>query len=258
MEYRVEELATAAGMGVDTVRFYQAQRLIPAPSRQGRVAIYGDRHLDTLNRIRDLKADGFTLAQIRRVLEASQSRSKIPAPDEGSAEPLLQALMREKVGGRTLSRDELARETGIPPSLVRAAEAAGLIAALQVDDEERFAESDVELARSALAMLEAGIPLQPLLATARQHVTQTEAICERAIDLFDDHVRKQGPSSGDDEAISAVFRDLLPQVTRVVALHFQRTLVNQALQRLEGRQELSALRAAIAATDEARLEVEWR
>lgn len=258
MEYRVEQLAAAAGMGVDTVRFYQAQRLLPAPGRRGRVAIYDDHHLVRLRRIRNLKTDGFTLAQIRKVLETPRAQAGAQAQADASAEPLLRALVRESVGARTLSRDELAREIGVPPSLVLAAEEAGLIEALRVDDEERFAESDVELARSALAMLEAGIPLQPLLETAQQHVRQIEAICDRAIDLFDDHVRKQGPVSGDDEAISGVFRDLLPQVTRVVALHFQRTLVNQALQRLEGRQELSALQAAIAATDEARLEISWR
>jgi len=256
MEYRVEQLAAAAGMGVDTVRFYQAQRLLPAPGRRGRIAIYDDHHLVRLRRIRNLKTDGFTLAQIRKVLETPRAQAQAQA--DASAEPLLRALVRESVGARTLSRDELARETGVPLSLVLAAEEAGLIEALRVDGEERFAESDVELARSALAMLKAGIPLQPLLETAQQHVRQIEAICNRAIDLFDDHVRKQGPVSGDDEAISGVFRDLLPQVTRVVALHFQRTLVNQALQRLEGRQELSALQAAIAATDDARLEVSWR
>ena len=40
MQYRVEELARAAGVSVDTIRFYQARRLLPAPRRAGRRAVY--------------------------------------------------------------------------------------------------------------------------------------------------------------------------------------------------------------------------
>ena len=55
MDYRVEELATAAGVGVDTLRFYQGRGLLPAPRREGRIAYYGDRLLERLRRIRYLQ-----------------------------------------------------------------------------------------------------------------------------------------------------------------------------------------------------------
>ena len=42
MEFRVEELAARSGVRVDTLRFYQARGLLPAPERVGRVAVYGD------------------------------------------------------------------------------------------------------------------------------------------------------------------------------------------------------------------------
>ena len=48
MEFRVEALASAAGVRVDTVRFYQTKGLIPKPMRRGRVAIYGETHLERL------------------------------------------------------------------------------------------------------------------------------------------------------------------------------------------------------------------
>ncbi len=68
MEYRVGELAEAAGIGVDTVRFYQSRGLIPPPVRRGRFAIYSADHLDRVRRIRTLLDAGFSLAQIRRLL----------------------------------------------------------------------------------------------------------------------------------------------------------------------------------------------
>ena len=254
MDYRVEDIASAAGIRVDTLRFYQARGLLPAPDKRGRVAIYGEAHLERLLRIRELQRDGFTLAQIRRLLEAESHES-------GSG--LLAALVRERVGERTLSRAELAAEAGVPEVLVRAAESAGLVEPLLVEGEERFGESEVEMARVGLALLEAGFPLPTLLQHAVGHAQHVQQLCDVAIDLFDTYVRHQegDPEAAvDDPTVTAVFQQLLPQITRLVALHFQRTLVNRALNRLRGSEEHEALRAALEATENAHLEVEvkWR
>jgi hypothetical protein len=92
------------------------------------------------------------------------------------------------------------------------------------------------------------------------HARNVQELCDAAIDLFDDHVRKTGPAANDPTAITGVFRALLPQVTRLVALHFQRTLVSRALSRLEGKSQRDELEAALAATGSAQLDVEvtWR
>ena len=79
-----------------------------------------------------------------------------------------------------------------------------------------------------------------------------------AIDLFDDYVRKAEASTDDAQAITETFRRLLPQVTRLVALHFQRTLVNRALERLRARGGGKELEAALAAVESSNLEVSWR
>ena len=52
MEYRIEQLARAAGVAVDTIRFYQGKGLLEPPRRDGRVTWYGDGHLERLRRIR--------------------------------------------------------------------------------------------------------------------------------------------------------------------------------------------------------------
>ena len=69
MEYRIEQLAQAAGVAVDTIRFYQGKGLLSAPRREGRVTWYADEHLERLRRIRSLQQRGFTLTVIRRFLE---------------------------------------------------------------------------------------------------------------------------------------------------------------------------------------------
>ena len=88
-----------------------------------------------------------------------------------------------------------------------------------------------------------------------------ESITERAIDLFDDHVRKNGDeAASDSERVTMIFRTLLPQVTRLVALHFQRTLVRRALDRLADSSGDDGLRDALTATggNHLSVDVEWR
>lgn len=261
MEYRVEDLAARAGVRVDTVRYYQSRGLLPAPRRQGRVAWYGEGHLARLKRIRRLSEQGLTLALIGRLLEreAQEAGGRI-APDADGA--LLEAVVRERVGGgRTLTREQLAREAGLPEALVAAAEKAGLLEPLPLEGEARFSEADLEMARAGLAILQAGFPLDALLALARRHDHQTREVADAAIELFDAHVRRAAADDPEAAArVSRAFRTLLPQVTRLVALHFQRTLTHRALHRLEQSGAPSALREALAATEGARLEVEvtWR
>jgi len=253
MEYRVEELATAVGVGVDTVRFYQARGLLPPPRREGRRAIYGEPHRERLEQVRDLRQQGFSLAQIGRLVERPGARREAS---------LLRALVEEGGGGeRRLTRAELAAEAGVPEALVRAVEASGIAEPLGVGDEATFGEADLQMARAAMRILEAGFPLSGVLELALGHARNVQATCEGAIDLFDTHVRKAGAGDAHDaDAITDAFRTLLPQVTRLVALHFQRTLINRALERLAGADEPEALAAAQAATGSARLEVAvaWR
>lgn len=254
MEYRIEELTARSGVRIDTIRFYQGRGLLPPPRREGRIALYDDQHLARLRRIRELLADGLSLNLIRRVLEAETHAAH-------DREPLLSALVAEQVGGRTLTRAELAAEAGIPEALIGAAQAAGLVQPLRVGDEERFSEADLDMARAGLALLGAGVPLDELIGLAVRHARATHELAEGAIELFDRHVRRRGgnaASEADAEAVTARFRELLPQATRLVALFFQRTLVSRALERLEGAGEHDALREAIAATESGRLEVSWK
>lgn len=250
--FRVEELSQAVGLPVDTIRFYQARGLLAAPRRDGRRALYDEQHLERLRDIRELQQRGFSLAQIRHLGER---------PDARAEAPLLRALIEEGGGdGRRLTRAELAAEAGVPEALVRAVEASGIAEPLGIGDEATFGEADLTMARAAMQVLEAGFPLGTLMQLAVGHARHVNETCEAAIDLFDEHVRQRGPVSDDPDGITEAFRTLLPQVTRLVALHFQRTLINRALERLAGSGDTDALAAARAATESARLEVAvaWR
>lgn len=62
-------LAKAAGVGVETVRFYQRRGLLPEPPRPpGEIRRYGEADLKRLKFIRAAQAAGFTLAEIAELL----------------------------------------------------------------------------------------------------------------------------------------------------------------------------------------------
>jgi DNA-binding transcriptional MerR regulator len=68
--YRIDDLAREAKTTVRNVRAYQDRGLLPPPRKQGRVALYDERHLARLRHIGDLLQRGYTLASMKELLEA--------------------------------------------------------------------------------------------------------------------------------------------------------------------------------------------
>ena len=72
-------LARAAGVHVETVRYYQRRGLLPEPPRPpGEIRRYGDEHVKRLRFIRSAQAAGFTLNEIGELLDldASDDRAR--------------------------------------------------------------------------------------------------------------------------------------------------------------------------------------
>lgn len=77
----IGKLAAAAGVGVETIRFYQRRGLLKTPTRDMGVRRYGREDLRRLQFIRRSQAAGFTLEQIRELmdLDATEDRSRAHA-----------------------------------------------------------------------------------------------------------------------------------------------------------------------------------
>lgn len=226
---RVEELAAAADVSVDTVRYYQSRGLLPPPRREGRVGWYDREHLDRLIRIRSLAARGLTLATIGRLL-----RGELDAADEALAGALASTTAATD-DNLTFGIDELARRSGIPLPLLQAVAREGLLVA---QGDNRYTNADVAVAAAGLRLLEAGLPLPEVLTLARDHDAAMREVAERAVALFDDHVRQPLRSAGLPPAEAAArlveaFEALLPATMMIVTHHFQRTLLSVALEHME-------------------------
>ena len=99
-------LAKAAGVGVETVRYYQRRGLLPEPARPpGEVRRYGDADLKRLRFIRSAQAAGFTLAEIKELLDldASDDRARARELAQGRV-----AAIDAKIAELREARDALA------------------------------------------------------------------------------------------------------------------------------------------------------
>ena len=233
MRYRVDQLAASCDVSVDTVRFYQSRGLVPQPEREGRLAWYGEEHADRIRRIRQLQTKGLTLAAIARVLDGEAT-----AADADLAAAV--AVARGDADGHAaaLTLDELASPSGVPASLIQAVEREGIAVGRRVDGQVRYSSADVDVVRTALRLLEFGLPVGELLGLARDADAALRTLAVRAVDLFDAHVREPirdtvgaDPSGGARTA--EAFEALLPAVTALIANHFRRVVLEEAERRLE-------------------------
>jgi len=268
MEMRVEQLSLRSEVAVDTIRYYQSKGLLDPPRREGRVAWYGDGHLDRLARIRSLQQRGFTLATIVRLVsgeldaadeallgELSGWQGGPPGP--GGSSPTGggdrgPGPAEERIGvetGPAMTLEELAVATGVPLALLKAVEAEGLLIPRRIGGQDRYTEADVEAARAGLLLLEWGIPLSALLDLARRHHEATEAVAHEAVSMFSTHVRgplrRAQPPLGDApppvgpgdephiERLLQAYSELLPAVNTLVGHHFTRTLIRVALDHVD-------------------------
>jgi DNA-binding transcriptional MerR regulator len=253
---RVEELARRADVSVDTIRFYQKRRLLPPPAREGRVAWYGDEHLERLARIRELRGRGLTLALIGRIV-----RGELDPADEPLAAALASADAEGDVPEAFLTLPELAERSGVPFALLDSIAREGLLVPRVHDGEARYTEADAQIVAVGLRLLETGLPLPELLALARRHHDATRVIAEDAVAMFDTHVRaplRDADLSDEEKAqrLVAAFNVLLPAVTALVAHHFRRVLLGVAQEHLEAVGEDHEIAAVTEAATQ-RLEVVW-
>src|SRR5207248_9782108 len=71
----IDELARQTGMTVRNIRAHQSRGLVPPPEVRGRTGYYGGEHLERIELIKELQADGFNLEAIRRLLEGGGGSS---------------------------------------------------------------------------------------------------------------------------------------------------------------------------------------
>lgn len=220
-DYRVAELAQAAGISVDLVRSYQGKGLLPPPRHQGRVALYGPRHLDRLREIKELKDEGHSLRVIASLLAGEGSGRRRGRHGHGGS------------GGdeERLNLGELAERARVPPGLLRSLEASGLLRPLHIENDRRYTAGDVRAVRMVVSLVGAGVPMEDFMQVARTQIDAASSVAEGAVELFLRYVRQplveaSLPAAEEADRLVAAFRLMLHAATELVAYNIQRMMLN--------------------------------
>lgn len=108
----IGKLAQAAGVGVETVRFYQRRGLVAEPARAAGIRRYDKSDVERIQFIKRAQAAGFTLAEIGELiaLDAGEDRARARALAEARIVALDARIAELKDARTALAR--LARECG--------------------------------------------------------------------------------------------------------------------------------------------------
>jgi len=121
--HTISGLARTAGVGVETIRFYQRRGLLGTPDRAGgTVRRYGEEDVRRLHFIRSAQGAGFTLDQIAELLTldstGDRARARALASERLAAlDEKIAALEAARSALRRLARECAGSDTGPCPIL---------------------------------------------------------------------------------------------------------------------------------------------
>jgi DNA-binding transcriptional MerR regulator len=218
--YRVEELAAAAGVTVELLRSYQTKGLVDPPRREGRLALYDDRHLERLRTIRELKGKGYSLKAIAGLLSRQHGDTQRTAP-----------ALPPVADDDHFAPQELADRTRVPLAVLRSLEASGVIRARQGSGGPDYTGADVRAVRMLLTLLGVGLPMEEFMQLARLQISTMQDVAAGAVQLYAKYVGEPLRAAGLDpheegERAEAAFGLLVQAATSLVAYSFERMLRN--------------------------------
>lgn len=185
MDYRIEQLAEAAGTTVRNVRSYQDRGLLPAPRRDGRVAWYSEEHLGRLRLIGMLLERGYSLGNIAELVKTWETGGDLREL-LGFEVAVTSPFVDEPPS--TIGFDELTELYGTldPAAVLRASE----IGLLSFDSPEsgRLAVRSMRLLRAGAELHRAGVPLDALLDELQALRDDVDLIAKRFVRLVVRHV----------------------------------------------------------------------
>ena len=223
----VEQLAAESGMSVRNIRSHQARGLLPPPEVRLRVGYYGPEHVGRLKLIRDLQADGFNLAGIKRLIEDADGTVD-------RLERFKDALTgAQQEPAETLTIGQLGRLFRVTPEQAQRflgwAERLGV---LVPTPDGRFDAPNPSLLALAAQAVESGLELDAVLEAFEEVERQTDAVAASFVRVFISQVwnpfeQRQMPDEGWAE-IDAATERLRPLAADALQVIFQRRMQAQS------------------------------
>ncbi|MGY1776633.1 MerR family transcriptional regulator [Geodermatophilus sp. SYSU D00804] len=178
-EMTVDELAARVGITVRNVRAYAARGLLPPPRLVGRTGYYGPEHVARLLLVREMLAEGYSLAVIERTLATA------PAVGGSATLALHRALLAPWLPPEPeeTTAEELAARAGVPvdPATVDEMVRLGLVERL---DDGRLRVTDPPLLTAGLQVVRLGVPPSALIAAQARVIELVREIAATYVGMY--------------------------------------------------------------------------
>ena len=246
----IDELARRAGMTARNIRAHQSRGLMPPPEVRGRTGYYGREHLDRLELIKELQADGFNLEAIRRLIEGAAGSTgdvlrftralRAPFEDE---EP-------EVIAGADLAKRFGGADTTVPdPKLIARALELGVLRHL---GEDRFEIRSPRLSHAGSELVSLGVPTERGLDVVEEIRNHADGVAKAFVELFvseiwEPFLEAGGPEERWPEVLEALER-LRPVATDALVGVFQVLMTERVEERFG--QELERMARGASDNDE--------
>lgn len=215
-QYTIDELTVATRVPSRTIRFYQSRGALMPPEIKGRVAYYGQPHVERLKLIAQLQDRGLRIDAIRDLL-ASIDRGELDLAEWLGVEQQVQAPWANDQP-RTATEDELyelagSRRPGLLADLARAR--------LVERHGEVYLVRSPALLSIAMKLEAAGVDLETAVSGSslvRKHVRR---MASDVVELF---VKRAAEGAIDPRDLGKVFEALRSQGTEAVRVIFGRAM----------------------------------
>ena len=166
--WRIDELAQRSDLTVDTIRYYAREGLLQAPVKKGRNRLYGEEHLERLDRIRELRSQRFSLAAILAIVDVDR--------------PGLEGLFT--TAGREYTLAEMTERAGIDPELVEGLREVGLLPDPAEFGGDSYDDADLAVLRAVVELRTIGMTPEILLALGRIYVDHFSELQQDVLDML--------------------------------------------------------------------------
>jgi DNA-binding transcriptional MerR regulator len=231
-ELTVDQLAAKVGMTVRNVRAYAARGLLPAPRLVGRTGYYGPDHVARLTLVRDLLAQGYTLAAVQKAVDGGGESGSLtlhraliaPWQPEQPQETDL-ATLAARAGTDDLAATE---------QIARTLAAMGV---LELLEDDRVRVLDPALLEAGLRGVRLGLPSAALVAAQQQVVELVEQAAAIYVGMFRDTVWRDFVEAGAPEegwaAIQTVVEGLQPVAAQALLASFRSAMASAVAQEVD-------------------------
>ncbi|MDK3258192.1 MerR family transcriptional regulator [Blastococcus capsensis] len=206
-ELTVDELAARVGVTVRNVRAYSARGLLPPPRMVGRTGYYGREHVARLLLVREMLAEGYSLAMIERTLASA------PPTASSATLALHRALLAPWLPPEpeVITGAELAARAGVAEGVELVDQLIGLGLVERLDD-DRIRVLDPALLMAGLQVMSLGVSPEALIAAQAQVNEHVRAIARTYVHMFVDTGWRAFVEAG---APREQLADILATVTRL-------------------------------------------